>query len=102
MTVRRPPTPKTAPFREEESLDPRTEAFINKGMQAQTAERKEPAKPVKVLLVIPAPNQARIEAVLAKRKVRISRHTWLLEAIVEKLEREENDAKGNSDVGHTR
>lgn len=89
MTVRRPPVPKPDPTQEDEALDQRTEAFINKGMQARSAV-SGPEKPVKVVLTIPAASQTRIEAVLARRKVRIPRHTWLLEAIVEKLEREEN------------
>ena len=92
MTVRRAPAPQPLTVQKPEDLDLRTEAFINKGMQARQDDTLKPieaAKPTKVLLTIPADSHARIEAVLAERRVRIPRHTWLLEAIVEKLEREE-------------
>jgi len=92
MTVRRAPSPQSQTISKPEGLDLRTEAFINKGMQAQTGEAARPAetaKATKVLLTIPTDSHSRIEAVLAERRVRIPRHTWLLEAIVEKLEREE-------------
>lgn len=92
MTVRRAPSPQAQAMSRPEDLDSRTEAFINKGMQAQTSEALKPAetaKATKVLLTIPADSHSRIEAVLVERRVRIPRHTWLLEAIVEKLEREE-------------
>lgn len=92
MTVRRAPSPQVQTISRPEDIDVRTEAFINKGMQAQTGEAPRPAeivKATKVLLTIPAESHSRIEAVLAERRVRIPRHTWLLEAIVEKLEREE-------------
>lgn len=92
MTVRRAPAPQPRTVQKPEDLDLRTEAFINKGMQAQKDDSPKPVeaiKPTKVLLTIPADSHARIEAVLAERRVRIPRHTWLLEAIVEKLEREE-------------
>jgi hypothetical protein len=92
MTVRRAPSPPSSPALKIENLDQRTEAFINKGMQSKTAEPLEPAepsKPIKVLLTIPADSHSRIGALLADRKVRIPRHTWILEAIAEKLDREE-------------
>jgi len=92
VTVRRAPSPQSQVISKPEDLDLRTEAFINKGMQAQTGEASRPAetaKATKVLLTIPGDSHSRIEAVLAERRVRIPRHTWLLEAIVEKLEREE-------------
>jgi len=92
VTVRRAPSPQVQTISRPENIDVRTEAFINKGMQAQTGEAPRPAetaKATKVLLTIPADSHSRIEAVLAERRVRIPRHTWLLEAIIEKLEREE-------------
>ena len=92
MTVRRAPSLQPRTVQKAEDLDLRTEAFINKGMQAHKDDAPKPAdvsKPTKVLLTIPVDSHARIEAVLAERRVRIPRHTWLLEAIIEKLEREE-------------
>ena len=92
MTVRRAPAPEPRISPKSEDLEIRTEAFISKGMQAPTEDTPKPsavAKPTKVLLTIPTDSHTRIEIVLAERRVRIPRHTWLLEAIVEKLEREE-------------
>jgi hypothetical protein len=88
MAVRRPPVSNPVPSEQDEALDSRMEAFINRGMQAQTVSR--PGKPIKVLLSIPADLGIRIEAAMAKRKIRIPRNTWLLEAIVDKLEKEES------------
>lgn len=68
-----------------------TEAFINKGLQVTDKSTATPeAKPKNVLLTIPTQEHSRIETVLKTRRVRIPRHTWILEAIVEKLEREEH------------
>ena len=92
MTVRRAPVPESRISVQSEDLDILTETFINKGMQSRPEATPKPsavAKPTKVLLTIPTDSHARIESVLAERRVRIPRHTWLLEAIVEKLEREE-------------
>lgn len=67
-----------------------TEAFINKGLQvAEKGSVGSEAKPKNVLLTIPRSEHSRIEILLKTRRVRIPRHTWILEAIVEKLEREE-------------
>ncbi len=41
-----------------------------------------------VSLRIPAEILERVDAAVQNRRVRIPRHTWLLEALVEKLERE--------------
>lgn len=46
--------------------------------------------PTPVVLRIPAPLLERIDSALGERSVRIPRHTWLLEALVEKLEREQS------------
>lgn len=40
-------------------------------------------------LRLPSELSNRIEAVLQKRAFKLPRHTWLLEAVIEKLEREE-------------
>ena len=44
--------------------------------------------PTPVVLRIPADLLERIEGARAARSVRIPRHTWLLEAVAEKLERD--------------
>ncbi len=42
-----------------------------------------------VVLRIPAELIRRVDQAVRARRVRIPRHTWLLEAVVEKLDREE-------------
>ena len=87
MTIRRLPSPSGKP---QPDLAERTEAFINRGLQAAAEPTvKNEFKPKNVLLTIPNDSHARIEQLLKARRVRIPRHTWLLEAIEEKLERDE-------------
>ncbi len=83
--IRRVPTAPKA----EADLATRTDAFINKGLQSPPdAESRNTAKPKNVLLTIPGDLSGNIDSALKSRKVRTPRHTWILEAIVEKLERE--------------
>ena len=49
------------------------------------------AKPLAVSLRIPGDVAARVDRAVLSRPVKIPRHTWLLEAVVEKLDREEED-----------
>ncbi len=49
------------------------------------------ARPVTVSLRIPGDVAARVDRSVRSRPVKIPRHTWLLEAVVEKLDREEED-----------
>lgn len=70
------------------------EALINKGgsvggQPAMAAGVEEGAsKPVPVVLRLPGDVLSQIDQALKGRRVRIPRHTWLLEAVVEKLERD--------------
>jgi len=65
------------------------DALINKGGSApkQSVTDKEDA--AAVVLRIPAHILARIDASVKARPIRTPRHTWLLEAIHEKLQREQ-------------
>lgn len=67
------------------------EALISKGGSV-AAEAPPPApaerKPSPVVLRIPLNLIDRIEQSIRARPVKIPRHTWLLEAIVEKLDKE--------------
>ncbi|NKD78123.1 hypothetical protein HEQ60_10170 [Haematospirillum sp. H1815] len=71
------------------------DALINKG--GSVAQINQPASDgpspaeKQVALRIPVNMLGSIESRLKKRTVRIPRHTWILEAIAEKLEREEQD-----------
>jgi len=67
------------------------DALINKGGSVAgqpMASIELSDKPVPVVLRLPPETASRIERVVKARAVRIPRHTWLLEAVMEKLERE--------------
>jgi hypothetical protein len=66
------------------------EALINKG--GSVAMPKEPRpkrKDVPVIVRVPSDLLDRIDALVEKRQLRTPRHTWLLEAFLEKASREE-------------
>lgn len=67
------------------------DALINKGGSIAAKEPETPATDSKIQMQLRLPTDAvaRIEAVRKKRSVKPPRHTWILEAIYEKLEREE-------------
>jgi len=60
------------------------DALINKGLAVRDAP---PPGDLKVILRIPAHLIARVDDALHAEPLRRPRHTWLLEAILEKLER---------------
>lgn len=68
------------------------EALIMKGGSPTGASTVPPTKPeskvTPVILRIPSDLLTKIEEVRGNRQVKIPRHTWLLEAVVEKLQRE--------------
>ena len=68
------------------------EALIMKGGSPTGASTEPPTKPASkatpVILRIPSDLLTRIEEVRGSRPVKIPRHTWLLEAVVEKLQKE--------------
>ena len=57
---------------------------------AQTVAKKTKnlSKAVSVVLRLPAEVLSQIDQVVDSRRIRIPRHTWLLEAVLEKLDRE--------------
>jgi hypothetical protein len=63
------------------------EALINRGGSSGTREEQE-AKTTPILLRIPAGMMERLDSALKGRPVKLPRHTWILEAIHEKLTRE--------------
>ena len=67
--------------------------LINKGGSVPNPEAGSEASKRKVtsmLLRIPGEIGQRLDQALRARPVRLPRHTWILEAIVEKLDRESN------------
>ena len=69
------------------------DALINKGGSVGgSIDRSTPApsnKPVSVVLRIPPDALAKVDQSVEGRRVKVPRHTWLIEAIYEKLERED-------------
>ena len=83
MTVIRKPKGKPS------TSEAQIAALIEKG--GSTAPRKavtSAAPNMPVSLRIPGPLAERLDNALRGRLIRVPRHTWILEAIVEKLERE--------------
>lgn len=88
MAITRKPKPQS---QTEPNVD--VEALILRGgsVAAEAAQAGKPAreaKPAAVVLRIPPDLLDGIEQARRTRPVKIPRHTWLLEAIVEKLQRE--------------
>lgn len=68
------------------------EALIDKGGSVTPGhKRAQGTKPQLVQLRLPRPLVQRIDQARKRRLVAPSRHAWLLEALLEKLEAEENE-----------
>jgi hypothetical protein len=67
------------------------EALINKGGSIATQEAHDRKKPKEIPVVVRIPSDLldRIDALVATRQLKTPRHTWLLEALLEKAHREE-------------
>ena len=67
--------------------DKALEEYLHKG--GSTAKtRTAPAKDIRFSLTIPAAICEELDALRDSRRLKTSRHQWVLEAIVEKIERE--------------
>lgn len=85
--TRKPKPPAPAPAA---AVD--VEALINKGGSVATAAPVPAAaadKPVPVVLRLPSDVLERVDHLVEARAVKVPRHTWLMEAVIEKLAREE-------------
>ena len=73
---------------------PNIEDLINRGgsspQTVPASEAASEAEAIAVIVRIPAKMLGDIDRSVKARKIRTPRHTWLLEAIVEKLAREES------------
>jgi hypothetical protein len=69
------------------------EALINKGGSAASPDAGEKDDAVAVVLRLPAGVLTRVDAAVKARPIRTPRHTWLLEAVHEKLRREEAETR---------
>ncbi len=74
------------PTAERKAVD--VEALINKGGSVPGTPEKAERATSPVVLRVPTELLEQIDRAREGRKVKIPRHTWLLEALVEKLERE--------------
>lgn len=83
MAITRKPTPRSS---ESDAVD--VEALINKGGSVAGQGRRPASKSAPVVVRIPPALLERIDTAVEARPVPTPRHTWLLEAIVEKLERD--------------
>ena len=64
------------------------EAYLNKGGSVAEAAPSEPKKDVKFTLTIPADLCAQLDAVRSQLPIKTARHKWVLEAILEKVQRD--------------
>jgi hypothetical protein len=65
------------------------DALINKGgTPAPESSHAKPSDTAAVVLRLPSEMLAKVDDSVQSRPIRIPRHTWILEAIHEKLERE--------------
>ena len=72
-----------------EAAEVNVEALINKGGSIPKREAAGADGTVAVVLRLPTTILARVEHAVKARPIRTPRHTWLLEAVHEKLTREE-------------
>lgn len=71
------------------------EAFIQGGGKESVGEVKQNEKPIQAIkLRIPGELLEEIDRLVAGRKPSPSRHQWILEALYEKVEREEGTVEG--------
>ncbi len=64
------------------------DSLINKGGSVALSDKKDGKAVVPILLRLPLVDATEIDILLSKRRIKIPRHTWLLEAVYEKMERE--------------
>lgn len=87
MAVTRKPAKQAEP----QAVD--VEALIRKGGsvagEAEGGSGGQASKAASVILRIPADVMERIDEAVQARRIKTPRHTWLLEAIMEKLDREQ-------------
>lgn len=67
------------------------DALINKGGSVASNANKQAKTEMLVNLRLPADVVQQIDAIVVKRRIKTSRHTWLMEAIYDKLEKERSD-----------
>ena len=82
---------KSAVSRKPKSQDRDVDAFIDRGLRSGTEKlptSNDETEVARVQLRLTKGKLREIDEALSQRKVKVSRHVWLLEAIEEKLEKE--------------
>ena len=66
------------------------DGLINKGGSAPVRETTKPSQPGTTPIVLRLPTELleQVDSLLKHRPVRLPRHTWILEAVYEKMKRE--------------
>jgi hypothetical protein len=72
-----------------EAAEVSVETLINKGGSSPKRDAADAGGTVAIVLRLPTAILARVEQAVKARPIRTPRHTWLLEAVHEKLTREE-------------
>lgn len=81
--------PKVPTFAQSPTVDPLV--LIQRGGSSASQAAKKPYEgTTAVILRVPTDILKRVDQVLRARPLRAPRHTWILEAILEKLSNEEN------------
>ena len=85
---------KSAVSRKPKSQDRDVDAFIDRGLRSGTENKTtidDETEVARVQLRLTKGKLREIDEALSQRKVKVSRHVWLLEAIQEKLEKESSN-----------
>ena len=91
MAIARKPKPAATP---QARTEPEIEALIARGggiAEASPERTAASSRTANVVLRLPPGMVERVDAAVSRRSPRIPRHTWLLEAVLEKLEQEMSD-----------
>jgi hypothetical protein len=86
MAVTRKPIDEPIP-QETAQEDPRFKQYLSKGGSAAKTQT-EAARDIRFTLHIPGPLCQELDRVREGRPLKISRHQWVLEAILEKIRRD--------------
>jgi hypothetical protein len=86
MAVTRKPKDEQAPQGPLQD-DPAFQQYLQKGGSAAKSQQETP-KDVRFTLQIPGPMCQDLDQLRQARPIKISRHQWVLEAILEKIQRE--------------
>ena len=85
---------KSALSRKPKPQDRDVDAFIDRGLRSSTENKTaidDETEVARVQLRLTKGKLREIDKALSQRKVKVSRHVWLLEAIEEKLEKESSN-----------